>query len=108
MPRNEDTGPAHRQAAQWARSTTGAGGPSPLEAATLAAWVAREPGAPRRELEDLLADGIDPRQASLWRRQLVLGPAPEFCLLSREPAPGTQVTRLPAGWSSQVLERTAL
>ena len=81
---------------------------SPLEAATLAAWVAREPGAPRRELEDLLADGIDPRQASLWRRQLVLGPAPEFCLLSREPAPGTQVTRLPAGWSSQVLERTAL
>ncbi len=56
---------------------------------------------------------MDPEHASLWRRQLVLGPAPEFCLLVREesvfdePA-GVAPTRLPAGWSATVLKRDVL
>ena len=42
-------------------------------------------GAQRRDaLGELLGDGMDPQHASLWRRQLVFGPAPEFCLLARE------------------------
>ena len=73
---------------------------SPLGDATIAIWIARPPerppGATRRALGDLLGDGMDPRHASLWRRQLVLGPAPEFCLLAREPSAGVASTRLPA------------
>jgi hypothetical protein len=79
-------------------------------AAALAVWVARPPGAVGQALGELLGDGIDPRHASLWRRQLVFGPAPEYCLLTRPPvskrAPtGTAPTRLPAGWRATVCER---
>ncbi|HTW42117.1 MAG TPA: hypothetical protein VMD79_07360 [Solirubrobacteraceae bacterium] len=86
---------------------------APLGEANVAIWVARPIGAQRRALEDLLGDGMDPRHASLWRRQLVLGPAPEFCLLlheqsvSDQPA-GVAHTRLPAGWSATVIRRQAL
>ncbi len=75
---------------------------------TLAIWVGRPPGSPRRMLGELLGDGMDPRHASLWRRQLVLGPAPEFCLLARETPPGVAATRLPAGWTARTLDRVAL
>jgi hypothetical protein len=80
---------------------------------SVAVWVARAPGIERRGLGELLGDGMDARHASLWRRQLVLGPAPEFCLLSGDrsklglPA-GMAPSRLPAGWSSSVFEREAL
>jgi hypothetical protein len=86
---------------------------TPLGEANVAIWVARPAGAPRRDLGDLLGDGMDPRHASLWRRQLVLGPASEFCLLVREesvldqPA-GVAPTRLPAGWSATVVKRDVL
>jgi len=76
--------------------------------ASLAVWVARPPGSKRRGLGELLGDGMDPRHASLWRRQLVLGPAPEFCLLASELPPGVAPTRLPAGWSATVLDRDVL
>jgi hypothetical protein len=76
--------------------------------ASVAVWVARPPGSQRRALGELLGDGIDPRHASLWRRQLVLGPAPEFCLLAREPPSGVAPARLPAGWTATVLAREAL
>jgi hypothetical protein len=59
-------------------------------------------------LGELLGDGMDPGQASLWRRQLVLGPAPEYCLLAREVPPGVAATRLPAGWTARVLHREVL
>lgn len=81
--------------------------------ASVAVWVARSPGVQRRALGELLGDGMDPQHASLWRRQLVLGPAPEFCLLARDrskvgqPAGVTQA-RLPAGWTATVFEREAL
>jgi hypothetical protein len=86
---------------------------TPLGEANVAIWVARPAGAPRRELGELLGDGMDPRHASLWRRQLVLGPAPEFCLLAREgsvfdePA-GVAPSRLPDGWSATVVKRDVL
>ncbi len=92
---------------------------TPLGEANVAIWVARPAGAPRRnrvgaaELGELLGDGMDPRHASLWRRQLVLGPASEFCLLAREdsvfdqPA-GVAPTRLPDGWSATVVKREVM
>ena len=64
-------------------------------------------------LGELLGDGMDARHASLWRRQLVFGPAPEFCLLSRDrsklglPA-GVAPARLPEGWTASVFAREAL
>jgi hypothetical protein len=117
---------AHDEAAR--RSGGGAGGlyglveggrsdagepAGPLGEANVAIWVARPTGSHSRALGELLGDGMDPRHASLWRRQLVLGPAPEFCLLVREssvfdePA-GVGRTRLPDGWSATVTARRAL
>jgi hypothetical protein len=76
--------------------------------ATLAAWVAPPSGSRQRVLGELLGDGMDRRHASLWRRQLVLGPAPEFCLLASEVPPGVAPTRLPAGWTASIVERELL
>lgn len=73
-----------------------------------AVWVARPPGSSASVVGELLGDGMEPGSASLWRRQLVLGPAPEFCLLSGEPPKGVAPTRLPAGWTSTIVERELL
>jgi hypothetical protein len=107
-----------------------------LDEPTQAVWVARPPGAAKRGLRellaDMLADGAAPGTASLWRRQFVLGPAPEYCLLhgggeaseeasedadgdagdraangAERPA-GVSLTRLPAGWSATTLTRQAI
>jgi hypothetical protein len=84
-----------------------------LSGASVAVWVARPPGSPKRSLADLLGDGVEPGHASLWRRALVLGPAPEFCLLVRDSAEladasGVAATRLPEGWTSTILQRENL
>jgi len=79
-----------------------------LSAASMAVWVQRPPGSERRPLGELLGDGMDPRHASLWRRQLVLGPAPEFCLLAGEVPAGVAPARLADGWSATTLAREAL
>ncbi len=87
--------------------------PESLGESSVAVWVTRPPGSPQRALADMLADGMDPRHASLWRRQFVLGPAPEYCLLVADrkrlegPA-GVSATRLPEGWTATVLERESL
>ena len=83
----------------------GAGG---LGEASLAVWVARPPGSRFPALGELLGDGMDPGRSSLWRRQLVLSPAPEFCLLASETPAGVAATRLPEGWTAQTLDREAL
>ena len=83
-----------------------------LGEATLAVWVspARPRGSQERrsELGELMGDGMEPASASLWRRQLVLGPAPEFCVLAREVPSGVGASRLPAGWRASVLEREVM
>jgi hypothetical protein len=84
-----------------------------LGSAAVAVWVARPFGSPQRMLGELLGDGIDPGHASLWRRQLVLGPAPEFCLLAEDrsrlgDASGVAPGRLPEGWSAVTLDRDVL
>jgi hypothetical protein len=48
---------------------------------------------------------VDAASAGLWRRCLVLGPAPEYCLLARDAPAGVAPTRLPAGWTSNECER---
>ncbi len=79
-----------------------------LGEATTAVWVARPPGSKRRGLEELLGDGMQPAHSSLWRRQLVFGPGPEFCLLATETPAGVAPARLPEGWSATVLDRQVL
>jgi hypothetical protein len=87
-------------------------GPGSLDQAAVAVWVGRSPGVKQRALGELLGDGMgvggDRVRGSLWHRQLVLGPAPEFCLLAHELPAGVTPTRLPAGWTATVFEREAL
>jgi len=73
-----------------------------------ATWVSRPPGSGRFAIGELLGDGMDPHEASLWRRQLVLGPAPEFCLQAPEVPAGVAAGRLPPGWGAVTLAREAL
>jgi hypothetical protein len=73
-----------------------------------AIWIARPLGAHPAELADLLGDGMDTARSSLWRRALVLGPAPEYCLLAPESPAGVATTRLPEGWTATVCAREAL
>jgi hypothetical protein len=82
--------------------------PPPPQETSLAVWVAGGSRPGRYGLGELLGDGIDPREASLWRRQLVLGPAPEFCLLAPKQPPGVSPARLPDGWRAIALQRETL
>jgi hypothetical protein len=109
-------GRGHRSAHDHAAHLTGAGsaglygfveGGASL-GLPLATWVTKPSGSSSAALGELLGDGMDPMNASLWRRQLVLGPAPEFCLLAEEPSPGVSLTRLPQGWSARSLAREVL
>ncbi|HUB72598.1 MAG TPA: hypothetical protein VL979_01010 [Solirubrobacteraceae bacterium] len=90
----------------------GASGARAIGGSSLAVWIERPLGAGaaarRRGLDELLGDGMDAERASLWRRQLVLGPSPELCLLAEEAPAGVAPTRLPAGWSATALAREAL
>lgn len=79
-----------------------------LGVGTLAIWVARTPGVSRRSLGAMLGDGMEPEHASLWRRQLVFGPGPEFLLLAAEPPAGVAPTRLPEGWRASASQRELL
>jgi len=75
---------------------------------THATWVKRGVGTKQSELGALLGDGMDGAGSSLWQRQLVFGPAPEFCLLSRAAPPGVAPTRLAGSWSAETLARETL
>lgn len=113
-------GRGHRTAHERALSAFGAGagglfalcGGSPeveaLARCSIAVWVARAIGLAPLGLDELLGDGIEPDRASLWRRQLVLGPSPELCLLCEEPSAGVSEQRLPAGWSARITTREAI
>jgi hypothetical protein len=75
---------------------------------SLAIWVSRPAGAAARGLGDMLGDGMDHERASLWRRQMVLGPGPEYCLLAGETPAGVSATRLPTGWKASVQRREVI
>ena len=78
------------------------------EQTSAALWIARPPGSRREALAALLGDGMDPQRASLWRRQLVFGPAPEYCLLAGEPPAGVAPARLPVDWTVTTVARERL
>ena len=98
---------SHDAAARAAAAGAGAlyrlmrGEPAVAEA-EYAAWITK---GKQRSYEQLFA-ALEPLTArpgvSLWRRQMVLGPAPEFCLLA--PAP----VDLPAGYLAQPEVRSRL
>ena len=64
-------------------------------------WLRKPAGMPYADLDRLLAPALRASTA-LWQRQLVLGPAPEFCLV--DPAP----LDLPAVLAAVHVERSAL
>ncbi len=68
----------------------------------LATWLTKQRGTSYGEFYDRIEPWTNAPQTSLWRRQLVLGPTPEFCVLGR---PGTE---FPADLSPVVVERTPL
>jgi hypothetical protein len=78
----------------------------------LAVWVDRPAGHGDPTIADLLDDGVAPEDGSLWQRALVLGPAPEFCLLNTAPQlppdTGVGAERLPAGWRASAARREPL
>lgn len=73
-----------------------------------ATWVEPSGATNAAEIGALLGDGMDPSSSSMWQRQLVLGPAPEFCVLSREQPAGVAPTRLAPRWSARTLPREAV
>lgn len=84
-------------------------GHAKLAGPPLGIWISRppvaHPPAAKPALAGLLGDGLDPQHSSLWRRSLVLGPAPEYCLLAHEPPAGIAPGRLPQGWRATITTR---
>ncbi|MCW3032320.1 MAG: hypothetical protein QOK19_326 [Solirubrobacteraceae bacterium] len=80
--------------------------------ARLAVWVTRPRGQRDPTIAELLDDGVGPHDGALWQRTLVLGPAPELCLLhsAAELPPGTGLaeSRLPPGWQAASAGRERL
>ena len=90
-----------RAAAMFASGTAGlyavvggAGEPEQAVAAGDALWLTRPLGSPCPPLAQLVGEGAA-TEASLWRRELVLGPAPEICVLHRTEV----VPSVPPGWT---------
>lgn len=48
---------------------------------SVAVWISKAPGMSYETFDDVLARAFG-RQATIWRRQMVLGPAPEYCVIS--------------------------
>lgn len=61
-------------------------GEADLAKAQVALWFAKPAGMSYETLYSMLEPEIQPAGAALWRRQLVLGPAHEFCWQSSENA----------------------
>lgn len=105
---DEARGPAHdRAAAMLADGTAGLyklvdGSPEAI-AADRALWLSRPLGSPYPTLAQLLS-GRAATGAGLWRRELVLGPAPEICVLHQRGA----APRPPQQWPTLAVEREVL
>ena len=70
---------------------------APMTAPPLATWFRKPPGLAYAALFDALAPIVATAPATLWMRQMVLGPTPEFCLHSRAEV------ELPAGIAGHTL-----
>lgn len=77
---------AHSHDAAAAAAAAGAGGlyalkfGRPLRQPRFAHWFTKPRGMPYRDFYAYVSPIVDGAQGALWRRQMVLGPAPEFCL----------------------------
>jgi len=56
-----------------------------LQDALYATWVRKPVRAPYEEFLGGLSDSVEGLRTDLWQRQMVLGPAPEFCVHSETP-----------------------
>ena len=56
----------------------------PLRDARLATWFHKPAGTTYEALLESLEGSLKDRRADLWQRQMVLGPAPEFCIHSED------------------------
>jgi hypothetical protein len=65
-------------------------GELPIADAGAAAWSGKPSGVPYGTFENQLAEGREPEEYALWQRQMVLGPAPEYCFLT----PGDALRRV--------------
>jgi hypothetical protein len=111
-------GRGHRTAHASAARHTGAGvggiyrlleGEPRSMSANLAIWVSAVVGHAEQEVEALLlGDGADHTCDGLWRRELGLGPAPEYCLLVQVAPAGVGPERLPQQWQAQSMKRERL
>jgi hypothetical protein len=53
-----------------------------LSEARLATWIRKPPGTSYQAFLERLSECVGDRRTDLWQRQMVMGPAPEFCLHS--------------------------
>ena len=95
-PLNDSAVTASRQAAHDAAAAAADGGTAGLYrlrrgahlgAPYAAAWFAKPPGMSYAALYDALDPVVRSGNATLWGRQMVLGPTPEFCLQSDRTLP---------------------
>jgi hypothetical protein len=98
---------AHDRAAAGAEAGTGAlyrlrAGQPRLDVALVANWITKPREMTYVDFDAGLVELLAGPAVSLWRRQMVLGPAPEFCLL----APSE--LELPAGLTGPVVNRERL
>lgn len=70
--------------------------------ARFAIWLAKPRATQYAAFYQLLAPLVEQAGGSLWRRQLVLSPAPEFCMLATKPV------TMPGVLESRVCERTLI
>ena len=99
-------GPAHDAAARMAAEGTGkllrlAGGEPDLAAASEVRF-SKPTGMSYEDLYRRLEQWTGGSGVSLWRRMMVLGPPPEFCLVTASPV------QLPAEMNPEVLTRTRI
>jgi len=81
---------AHDEAAKDASVVAGGlyrrrGGDLRLHDSRFATWVRKPAGTAYAEFLDSLSELVRDSKTDLWQRQMVLGPAPEFCVHSGSP-----------------------
>ena len=79
----------HDRVAQTAAGGTGGVyrlqyGTLDLTDAGFAVWLHKPEGVRYADFDDLLRAWTENVEISMWQRQMVLGPAPEYCILSRQ------------------------